>query len=180
MSRMSANQGFTLMELMIAIAVLGVLLALGWPSFTEALSNNRLAAASNSMIAGVNLARTEAMRSSQGGGAGVCPSADGATCANNWSAGWLVWTDTNSDGAKAANEPTIRYFQGNPAQVALASAGAAVPTIIFDRRGRMTTPAANAVFTSHTVDCTAGAANKQRRLTVTRAGQVRIQKESCS
>lgn len=178
MSRLSANQGFTLMELMIAIAVLGALLALGWPSFTEALSNNRLAAASNSMIAGVNLARSEAMRSNRAGG--VCPSADGATCAADWSAGWLVWNDANADGAKAADEPAIRYFQGNPAQVALASAGAAVPSIVFDRRGRMTAPAANAVLTAHTVDCTTGAANKQRRLTITRAGQVRIQKESCS
>lgn len=178
MSRISANQGFTLMELMIAIAILGVLLALGWPSFTEALNNNRLAAASNSMIAGVNLARSEAMRSNRAGG--VCPSADGAICGNDWSAGWLVWNDANTDGAKAVDEPAIRYFQGNPAQVVLASAGVGVPAIVFDRRGRMTAPAANAVFTSHIVDCSAGAVNKQRRMTVSRAGQVRIQKESCS
>lgn len=177
MSRMSANQGFTLMELMIAIAILGVLLALGWPSFTDALSNNRLAAASNSMIAGVNLARSEAMRSNRAGG--ICPSADGATCGIDWSAGWLVWNDANSDGAKAADEPTIRYFQGNAAQVSMAPTGI-VPLIVFDRRGRMTAPAANAVFTAHATNCSAGAANKQRRLTVTRAGQVRIQKESCS
>ena len=176
MSRISAIRGFTLMELMIAIAIVGVLLGLAWPSFTAMLESNRLAAASNSMIAGVNLARSEATRSNLAGG--LCPSADGATCGNDWSAGWLVWNDRDMNNAKDANEPAVRYFQGNPAQLTLGSA-LPVPVIVFDRRGRMAAPAANVVLTAKAVGCASGAVNKQRTLTVTRAGQVRIQKANC-
>lgn len=171
------SDGFTLMELMIAIAILGILLALAWPSFSAALASNRLAAASNSMIAGVNLARSEGVRSKRAGG--MCPSADGTACGGDWSAGWLVWNDANQDGAKGDDEPAIRYFQGNPAQLRV-TAAAAVPVIVFDRRGRMTAPAVNAQFSAHAADCAAGAAGRQRNLTVTRAGQVRVQKADCA
>lgn len=171
------SAGFTLMELMIAIAVLAVLLSLAWPSFTTALATNRLAVASNSMIAGVNLARSEGVRSKRAGG--LCPSADGAVCGNDWSAGWLVWNDANQDGAKGADEPAIRYFQGNPAQLSV-TATAVLPVIVFDRRGRMTAPNANAQFNARAVHCAAGAAGGQRNLTITRAGQVRIQKAACA
>lgn len=169
--------GFTLMELMIAIAILGVLLGLAWPSFSAALASNRLAAACNSMIAGVNLARSEAMRSKRAGG--LCPSADGATCGNDWSAGWLVWNDANQDAAKGEGEPAIRYFQGDAQRLSV-TAEAVVPVIVFDSRGRMTAPAENARFKAQAAGCAAGEAGKQRSLTVTRAGQVRIQRASCT
>jgi len=58
----SRMQGFTLMELMIAIAVLGILAAIAAPSIGDTLRNNQIAAQNNELIALVNLARNEAIR----------------------------------------------------------------------------------------------------------------------
>jgi type IV fimbrial biogenesis protein FimT len=58
------QSGFTLMELMVSITVLGVLTALAVPSFTTMTNRNRLAAESNELLSGIQFARTEAIRTS--------------------------------------------------------------------------------------------------------------------
>ena len=55
-------QGFTLMELMIAIAVLAILITIAAPSISETIRNNQIAAQNNELIALINLARNEAVR----------------------------------------------------------------------------------------------------------------------
>src|SRR5690606_8981645 len=52
--------GFTLLELLTAIAVLGVLLAIGVPAFTETIRTNRLAAQANDVVQALSMARSEA------------------------------------------------------------------------------------------------------------------------
>lgn len=56
------SRGLTLIELMITIAVLVVGLSLATPSFTLQISNYRVRAAAESMLNGLNYARTEAVR----------------------------------------------------------------------------------------------------------------------
>lgn len=58
----SRMQGFTLMELMIAIAVLAILITIAAPSISETIRNNQIAAQNNELIALINLARNEAVR----------------------------------------------------------------------------------------------------------------------
>jgi type IV fimbrial biogenesis protein FimT len=55
-------RGFTLIELMFGIALLALLLALGMPTFTTMLNNARLRGAGESILAGLQAARTEALR----------------------------------------------------------------------------------------------------------------------
>lgn len=57
-----SERGLTLIELMITIAVLAVGLSLAAPSFTMQVSNYRVRAAAESMLNGLNYARTEAVR----------------------------------------------------------------------------------------------------------------------
>jgi type IV fimbrial biogenesis protein FimT len=57
-----STRGLTLIELMIAIAVLGVGVSLATPSFTQQIGNYRVRAAAESMLSGLNYARTEAVR----------------------------------------------------------------------------------------------------------------------
>lgn len=59
----SAPRGFTLIELVIAIAVLGILIALGIPSFTEWIHNTQVRNAAESALNGLQIARSEAVRS---------------------------------------------------------------------------------------------------------------------
>ena len=57
------QRGFTLMELLVSITVLGVLTSLAVPSFTNMINRNRLASQSNELLSAIQYARTEAIRS---------------------------------------------------------------------------------------------------------------------
>jgi len=56
------SAGFTLLEIMIVIALLAVLIGLAAPSFGDFIRNSRLTGKANDMLAGLNLARTEAIK----------------------------------------------------------------------------------------------------------------------
>lgn len=55
-------QGFNLIELLIGIAILGVLLTVGLPSMSTWLQNAQLRTAAEGVMSGLNLARSEALR----------------------------------------------------------------------------------------------------------------------
>ena len=58
---MKRNSGFTIIELMIAVAVLGALLAVGIPGWTEMVKNNCLTTKTNALISAMQLARSSAI-----------------------------------------------------------------------------------------------------------------------
>lgn len=70
--------GFTLIELAVTVAVLALLLAIAFPSFETMVNQNRLAAASNQVIATLQQARLEAVR--QNRRVMICNSGDGVEC----------------------------------------------------------------------------------------------------
>jgi len=82
--------GFTLIELMVAIAIAAVLLVIGVPSFVAFQRSSELTSAANSFVAALGAARGEAMK--RGRQAVVVPRAD-----NNWASGWTVFVDTDND-----------------------------------------------------------------------------------
>lgn len=57
-----SNRGFTLLELIIVMAVMAILVAWGFPSLEESMKNNRMVAQNNEMIAMLQYARSEAIR----------------------------------------------------------------------------------------------------------------------
>ena len=111
-------RGFTLMELMVTIAVLALLVAIGVPTFRDATLGSRLSAAANNLLASVQLARSEAIKRNQP--ITLCASSDGATCAGtgDWEQGWIV-----VDGA--AN--VVQHQQALPAGYRVLQAGGTAP-----------------------------------------------------
>lgn len=166
------QSGFTLIELMVTIAVLAVLLGLALPSFQGSLRSNRVATATNDMLASLALARSEAIRSTRGGG--VCASNDGATCGGTWGDGWLVWADANGSGTLDGGETVLRYSRGNPS---LAATGPNGSPVAFDARGRRRA-GGDQTLTLKPSEC--GGQPLQRTLTINATGQVRTAKGSCS
>ena len=57
----SSHSGVTIMELMLAMTLVGVLLVLALPGYREMVKNNCLTAASNSLVGVLALARSEAV-----------------------------------------------------------------------------------------------------------------------
>lgn len=93
------QNGFTLLELLVAIALMGILMAVGIPSFNSMIATNELADTTNDLVLSLKRARAEAIAS--GRDVIVCSSIDAATCSGvggNWNQGWLVLVDRNMDG----------------------------------------------------------------------------------
>lgn len=84
------HAGFTLVELGITLVVLGILVAVGVPTFRDATLGSRLGSAANNLVVSLYLARSEAIKRNTI--VRVCPSTDGATCATSasWQTGWIV------------------------------------------------------------------------------------------
>jgi len=56
------TNGFTLLELVVAISITGVLLALAAPSFVDMINSNRLNTVTNELISTFNFARSESVK----------------------------------------------------------------------------------------------------------------------
>jgi type IV fimbrial biogenesis protein FimT len=82
--------GFSLIELMAVIAIVGIAAAIGMPSMVGVINRTRLESELSSLEESLNLGRSEAVK--RGVPVSVCPSTDGATCSTgtNWSSGWIV------------------------------------------------------------------------------------------
>ena len=85
------ENGFTLIELFVALAVMGILAGVGIPSFISAVSNSRVSTQYNSLIGGLYLARSEAVKTSNS--VTVCARASDTQCGSDWTHGWLVFVD---------------------------------------------------------------------------------------
>jgi type IV fimbrial biogenesis protein FimT len=82
--------GFTLIELMVTVAVVVILLVVAVPSFNNATLGGKLASYANSLAASAYLARSEAMK--RNAAITLCASSDGTSCAasGGWDQGWIV------------------------------------------------------------------------------------------
>lgn len=65
LSRHRAHQGFTLVEIMVALAIVTIMLLLGLPSMSSYLQSSKLATEAQNFQTGLQVARTEAIRRNQ-------------------------------------------------------------------------------------------------------------------
>lgn len=84
-----AARGFTLLELMVTVAVLAILVGIAVPSLVDATLTGKLAASANDLVAGVAMGRSEAIK--RNAVTSLCVSSNGTSCGSGgWEQGWII------------------------------------------------------------------------------------------
>ena len=124
-----SNRGFSLIELMVALVVLGVLAALAAPAFNGLFDRSRADSESGALVGALNLARLEAINRSQN--ATVAPVDD-----DDWTSGFTV---TLADNTVLRISPAISG--------ATLEEAAAAASIVFNSLGGLQSPNSSVEFT---------------------------------
>jgi len=169
------QQGLTLVELMITLAVAIILVTVGMPMFTGMAANNRAAAQTNALVSAMKLARSEAVKRATT--VNVCaaattlpvasPTCDAGSPAST--RGWIVHADVNNNGFDAGD--VIRAWDGLANSAGINTTGANV--VQFGSTGE-----SNGGFTFELVENDATGTGT-RCVTVTAVGQVHSKRGTC-
>ena len=102
------HTGFTLIELSVTTAVIGILASISISPFAGLLEHRRTTAAIESLESHLALARMAAI--SRNHAAILCPSRDGMTCTDtvDWSGGWMLFVDANRNRRPDAGDDILR------------------------------------------------------------------------
>ncbi|WJW75089.1 GspH/FimT family pseudopilin [Thiohalobacter sp. IOR34] len=167
---MNSRRGFTLIELMITIAIAAILLTVGVPSFRSIIQNNRITAQANELVTALNLGRSEAVK--RGQTITVCASSTGSACTGGWPDGWLVMTDANGNAALDGTDAVLRVWEGLTGGTTVSASDTALQ---FDRLGALI--GGNPVTINISIpDCTG---TELRNITISNTGRVSVQRTTC-
>jgi len=155
------QQGLTLIELMVTLAVAIILITVGMPMFTGMAANNRAAAQTNDLVSALKLARSEAVKRS----APVVTRRAGAA----WTDGWLVFIDNNNNGVNDTGETILRSWDA-PAGGTVSNGG--VDFVSFAATGEN-----SGVQVNFVLDQADATGSSRRCVSATGTGQVRMKKE---
>ena len=164
--------GFTLFELLIAMAIGAIIVVLGVPSFSGTLDNQRMTSATNELIMSLNLAKSEAIKRVTY--VTVCRTNDFKSCTGgttSWDDGWIVFanaTTANLDSIDGDDE-VIRVYPALREELTITPTGTIDGFISFRPSGTIGTSAANLTGTLTT--CDKRGASKARGILLEPSGQ---------
>lgn len=136
------DNGFTLIELIVALTIAGILIALAAPAMQTFIQDQRLTNQANEFITDLNIARSEAVKRGSSnivickqGGTAASPS---CSTSATWSAGRVVFVDTDSDGVIDSNETILRITETLDGSNTLNSIGTTTNNFTFSSTGLTT------------------------------------------
>src|SRR5450432_1660622 len=134
MSALAKSSGFTMIELMMTIAIGAIVLVLAVPSFRYVTNANRIAAEINGLLGDLQFARGEAIK--EGQTVTICVSTNGTSCTGTpaWQGGWIVFSDpTNTAVVGAGGVLRVqKTFSGTDTFTASPNT---LTTVTFNREG---------------------------------------------
>ena len=160
-------RGFTLVELLITLVIVGIVLTASAPSIAEFLASSRTVAQTNDLLADLSMARSEAVKLARPVELRANPT---------WSEGWIVGSDYDDDGMIAGSE-VFRSHEGAATNFSIAAVdgdGDAITAIAFNATGSMQSPAGFADFAICRPDADA---NKSRSVRVSAIGRAEVRRK---
>lgn len=132
----AACKGFTLIELMIVIAIMAILASLAAPSFKTLATAQALRAASSDLQISLLQARSEALRTNRNVYVVPVSSTNPATT-SDWADGWSVFVDNNNSGStfEPGTDTTVSKSSPISSRLAITTAKTNVVSFTFDARG---------------------------------------------
>lgn len=171
-------RGFTLVEMLVVLALAGILTVLAVPSFQTLLLSRRVQVALDGLAGDMRFARAEAIKRSSR--VTICASLDGASCQGAgalWKNGWIIFVPTAASGNFTAGDEIVRVQGALTSIASIAAAdGTSLPQFIYEPTGW-----AKAAAQTFIVTPSGGAAS--RTLCISNQGRPAIRAEgvnSCS
>ncbi len=161
------SSGFTLIELLVTIAVLAIILAFAAPSFVNLIENNRVTTQANTLLAAMNLARSEAVKR------GLPMSIQNEP--GGFINGWCVIE--GGLGVDDCDDATI--VKRFPALDGVSVSQSGITGVTFNGRGARVAPATNVIIELEPPACVAGS-ERMRRVSVSMAGRATVTLEECN
>lgn len=165
------HAGFTLVEIMVVVAMISILASLAAPSWTQLRVRNLVRASVNDFSTSLQFARSQAVQLNSP--VTLCPSSDGINCtATEYQMGWIVRLGANDN---AAGQRVLQDVLAKDSVVITASHGTRRFTFLPNG-------SPSNAFTGSTVQIAPSAAelaNLTRRLCINRAGRIRLSEGVC-
>lgn len=135
MSTLRQTSGITLIEVLVVLAIVGILATMAAPNFADFFTRNRLQTQASELFTAMSYARSEAVR--RGTSVTLCRSANGSSCAHagGWEQGWIAFTDIDADENADAGEPLLRHWQALPVGYTMRGSVNVAQAVRFNARG---------------------------------------------
>lgn len=132
--------GFTLLEALVVMALLGVMVSLAAPAMSALRQQHQLQAQAEGLLSSLVLARSEAVRRQQR--VSVCARASDRACdaSGVWQQGWVVFADANDNTQLDAGEALIEVHAAVPTPLHLTATSTGKAYFAYNAEGRSATP----------------------------------------
>ncbi|MDP2030643.1 MAG: GspH/FimT family pseudopilin [Thiobacillus sp.] len=171
------GRGFTLVELLVTLAVGAILLAIAIPSYGFLVDASRLATVTNDLVSALQLTRSEAIKRRQrvtvcktGNAMAIAPACDSGA---GWHQGWLIFVDGGTRGVIDSGDTLLRV-QGSASAGATITANNYSSFISYLSSG--VSQGANGLANGTLHVCVAG---KQRDIIINTTGRPRLDTSTC-
>lgn len=167
-------KGFTLIEVIMTIVLIGILAAIAYPSYRAVIQNIRVSAITNDFMATLSYARSEALKRDQS--ISICPAADSSltSCgaSTDWANGWIVFVDPDADGTIGSSSDRLKTHDALNAGSLISTS---IPYITYNRSGFLS--AGTGSFTLTAPGCSG---NSAQLITLAVTGRAAITSTACT